>query len=733
MKIFLNSAYNIVKVEDNKFVANSAAYDNTITYFFVDDSGNIAHNETPSYCGLAVRRADGNKVLNLRAVPIQDSSDNWCWKYSISEDDGVLSVKGGLEISAQFVKAIVSNNVITSRETQGTAVTTAFVLDNIGRADEDWYAAHGAQNQAQHDALQAQITPNTTDIAALKVRMGTAESDVDNLESEVAQNTTDIGTNAADIVDLKATRAFPETPIGQMTGSTTPTDEELTAFTQTSVGRAPRLNDAIIYILTITGVTDKNYKYIYSVNGWDGYEIPAIEVAGNGSNGILQGSYGTGKSYTVLVNIAGGEILNIYAKDTSTNVYRQLSEFLNANKDSITALVNGTTTAGLATKAIQDQNENTINLYYAPVNSVYTKAQSDARYMSQNIGKTYYIVTGGYSETPSSDTSAKYSITAAPDVWNTIFDITRTLEGDYNFSALNTYVNRFWNTFSAAVSNAQLRLSTYIKKAADVGWTLANTELSGAFTPSVSVKEKYDFSDNFADIVGNIDTAVGDLFRQVLEFNYASGAGQPATVGVDLYSDINYPSTFNFEASVTKYDVNYVSGFKSVPLAASAFTLDATTNLYKATITQLQHLQPVADHYMVYLTQQLDADTQTQFMFSPVFHADGSIDIYTETAANCTVEVASAIVSNGGNKSILQIENPTTFPNVDFNIFGAVKVLQTAAASALTLPTPTDGNIAFEIFIANDANSTEIIRVNGIEIAPDGGKGFKWVGSWYNF
>lgn len=732
MKIFLNSAYNIVKVEDNKFVANSAAYDNTITYFFVDDSGNIAHNETPSYCGLAVRRADGNKVLNLRAVPIQDSSDNWCWKYSISEDDGVLSVKGGLEISAQFVKAIVSNNVITSRETQGTAVTTAFVLDNIGRADEDWYAAHGAQNQAQHDALQAQITPNTTDIAALKVRMGTAESDIDNLESEVAQNTTDIGTNAADIANLKANQTYPETPIGRMTGAVLPSDSALSAFVQATVSRAPRYNDTIIFVY-VRPAEDLNYKYIFTASGWVYEIIPSEQPAENGVPGIVQGTYGTGETYTVLVNIAGGKILNIYAKDTSTNVYRQLSEFLNANKNNITALTNGTTAAGLATKAIQDQNENTINLYYAPVNSVYTKAQSDARYMSQNIGKTYYIVTGGYSETPSSDTSAKYAITAAPDVWNTIFDITRTLEGDYNFSALNTYANRFWNTFSAAVSNAQLRLSTYIKKAAATGWTLANTELSGAFTPSISVKEKYDFSDNFADIVGNIDTAAGDLFRQVLEFNYTSGTGQPTTVGVDLYSDINYPSTFNFEASVTKYDVNYVSGFKSVPLAASAFTLDATTNLYKATITQLQHLQPVADHYMVYLTQQLDADTQTQFMFSPVFHADGSIDIYTETAANCTVEVASAIVSNGGNKSILQIENPTTFPNVDFNIFGAVKVLQTAAASALTLPTPTDGNIAFEIFIANDANSTEIIRVNGIEIAPDGGKGFKWVGSWYNF
>lgn len=123
-----------------------------------------------------------------------------------------------------------------------------------------------------------------------------------------------------------------ENPIGTMRGSSLPTQEELNAFVvaNTDPSRNPKAGDTIIFVLSIPNATDKNYKYIYSgeTKSWSKFEIPPLEAAGNGSLGIIEGTYNIpGKDYSVLVDIVSGEIRNIFIKAGTSDNYVNLKEF----------------------------------------------------------------------------------------------------------------------------------------------------------------------------------------------------------------------------------------------------------------------------------------------------------------------------------------------------------------------------------------------------------------------
>ena len=106
----------------------------------------------------------------------------------------------------------------------------------------------------------------------------------------------------------------------QNTSSAAPTNELLNQVCE-QLGVEPVDSGVVTWVQQIPDATDKIWRCIYSLNreAWDYYEIPATEAAGNGSLGIIQGSY-TNANRTagvkqILTDISGGEILNIYILD----------------------------------------------------------------------------------------------------------------------------------------------------------------------------------------------------------------------------------------------------------------------------------------------------------------------------------------------------------------------------------------------------------------------------------
>lgn len=117
-----------------------------------------------------------------------------------------------------------------------------------------------------------------------------------------------------------------ETPIGTYpSGSKLPTQEQLTAFVQQEVSRAPKLGDVVLFTQTIYNDTDKSYKFMYTATGWSNYVIPTVESASNLNKGILQGTvYDT--TGDIQVSIVEGKVVDILVKDGTT--YKSIKTLL---------------------------------------------------------------------------------------------------------------------------------------------------------------------------------------------------------------------------------------------------------------------------------------------------------------------------------------------------------------------------------------------------------------------
>lgn len=119
-----------------------------------------------------------------------------------------------------------------------------------------------------------------------------------------------------------------ETPIGTYPSSATlPTSEQLTAFVQQEVSRAPKLGDVVLFTQIVTGGTDKSYKFMYTATGWSNYVIPTVESATNTDKGILQGTLGD-TTGNIQVSIVDGKVADILVKDGTT--YKSIKTLLDS-------------------------------------------------------------------------------------------------------------------------------------------------------------------------------------------------------------------------------------------------------------------------------------------------------------------------------------------------------------------------------------------------------------------
>lgn len=181
--------------------------------------------------------------------------------------------------------------------------------------------------------INEQVTTNTgnikqlrTDLNGLSTRVNTTEEDVDVLIAKDGELTSRIN-------NLEQSAYGGETPIGTYpSADTLPTQEQLTAFVQQEVSRAPKLGDVVLFTQIVTGGTDKSYKFMYTATGWSNYVIPTVESATNTDKGILQGTLGD-TTGNVQVSIVDGKVADILVKDGTT--YKSIKTWLDSLRDSL--------------------------------------------------------------------------------------------------------------------------------------------------------------------------------------------------------------------------------------------------------------------------------------------------------------------------------------------------------------------------------------------------------------
>ena len=84
MRVYINRYGNIVKVLDNVFVANSTTYNNTMTWYFVNDDGEVYENTEVSYCSMYCKRSDGHLISRINC-PLETTDEGKGYKYTCTQ------------------------------------------------------------------------------------------------------------------------------------------------------------------------------------------------------------------------------------------------------------------------------------------------------------------------------------------------------------------------------------------------------------------------------------------------------------------------------------------------------------------------------------------------------------------------------------------------------------------------------------------------------------------------
>ena len=258
-------------------------------------------------------------------------------------EDNVTDLKGRM-LTAE-------GNINTLKTTVGDATSGLVkqVNDNSAAIIANKNATDGAIGDLQSQLNTTNENLNTTNgnVTALSnnkqdkainipgIEAKTVEGALTELDSESSAHAESINSlKAADeglttrVNNLEQSAYGGETPIGTYpSGSTLPTSEQLTAFVQQEVSRAPKLGDVVLFTQTIYNDTDKSYKFMYTATGWSNYVIPTVESASNLNKGILQGTvYDT--TGDIQVSIVDGKVADILVKDGTT--YKSIKTLLDS-------------------------------------------------------------------------------------------------------------------------------------------------------------------------------------------------------------------------------------------------------------------------------------------------------------------------------------------------------------------------------------------------------------------
>lgn len=253
----------------------------------------------------------------------QDKTDNNLNTTHKNVVGAINEVKGTAD--SALSKANSNENYIKTVESIANSARNeaAEAKDAVARVD-----SNVTELSKQVTNINQQVNTNTgnikqlrTDINGLTTRVNTTEEDIDGLITKDGELTSRIN-------NLEQSAYGGETPIGTYPSSATlPTSEQLTAFVQQEVSRAPKLGDVVLFTQIVTGGTDKSYKFMYTATGWSNYVIPTVESATNTDKGILQGTLGD-TTGNIQVSIVDGKVEDILVKDGTT--YKSIKVLLDA-------------------------------------------------------------------------------------------------------------------------------------------------------------------------------------------------------------------------------------------------------------------------------------------------------------------------------------------------------------------------------------------------------------------
>lgn len=388
------------------------------------------------------------------------------------------------------------------------------------------------------------------------------------LNLRVRENYTTNGTQDGDISNLSGRVTTLEQEaitgfryLGTNVANDEPSSADLNAYAS-SLGVVLKNGDIVIWIYQQPD-TDQNYRCIYSTtDGWSWYEIPPMELAGNYSAGVIQGTYSNliPMDYwydKIYCDIQGGRIKDIYYRTADDSLVSINTELRNITTN-IANIVSGSQQVGKAEYATYDSTEEN-KLFKTTINDKFmTNEYGATRQYVQNyalpreFNDVYELKLGVdvggtlediFSNSDGDVATLTYKTTSLSLGDNTCLSATMTLNEDvtYTLSKKNSYKLYLNVAFTNNITDVGMTLNIYWKPTNDTHTLLASTSLDR--TDYDTNTHKLLFADYFnrLDDVGMTITS-GDGYY---EFEVICNTTTSATNDITIHSTTSVESTFS--------------------------------------------------------------------------------------------------------------------------------------------------------------------------------------------
>ena len=465
----------------------------------------------------------------------------------------------------------------------------------------------------------------------------------------------------SDINYLKQHQAQVENYIGQMNVGVLPTDEELNTFVQEKQGRAPMNADVVIVVNQIAAQTDKVYKYTYTGTGWKGYEIPPLEAASNDNLGSIRGTYYVGNESPLLVNISGGQILNIYVKQTDGNGYRDIVEFAQTTSNNISDILTGALTVAKADEATKDALGNLIHATYLTQSAGATKQFVRDYALPKIFNEILFISASGFTPiTPTTPTSGiQFTKTISTIGETNLFTITREVSTETEISKKNS-INTTLHIRSSVECDVQVKITASIKHPSEE-YIDAVIDIMDIVHFEAGEIKKITSNEFFLGLGENVfQTLAGDIAKFSVDiittdssaktFNVYSNATYPSNISINVATQsivisqgalgeqpiINVGGTYNEQANTMTFTISGAETFNNNTEAFLKMTMPKQGN----DLTKIMFVQSEANITLITPYNQTGGVCLMQMLYQLPSHEEGNnIVMYTKVFIDTTTDI----------------------------------------------------------------------------------------------
>jgi len=553
------------------------------------------------------------------------------------------------------------------------------VTINISESDPD--TPDEPIEPTQADELFGRVDNIDREIDGINAEQAVQNTRLDDLEANDALQDVQINQNANDIANLQGSVRGDWLFIGDFVGTVAPiVPDDLNALVMSQMGRVPQVNDMIRSVLVDeNGVALQTMQWIFDATGnWDGAVIANIVKFSDFAIGSIIGTFGKGfipsADRNVVYSGMQAELRRLYVPTEGGGAWQLLDAAL-ANlrvratnlEATQSSIISGTQSVGratladtaaiaeIATRALSDENGESIPATYRRISDSFGRDQMLAMFASSLLSSTFKIEDQfSFAFSPSDNPFSVYSVIREETI-----QIATTISHDDIFH-IDTNIMATNQTNIGADMTADFIFGIEVYRNEEMVQTLASARLDGVeFQDGVTRRvQLLNNMFNGLDSENPFLLQVGDklLFKMAATLSTTDMA-----LGV-FTSTNNLSSFIRFTLPERNFNFNFSFTPSPITITGDRFTYHSTGDYWAAYIPQSEHGQTgvvLPNGRQLLLAYLTDVGSGEPIQARYVVDGSGNISIMAtsqDAISDCYVTIFGGIFQEPGGSVVANVD-----------------------------------------------------------------------------